>query len=505
MAKVTFVYPDFESLGVEYLMSCCMQEGHEVSLIYYEAEDSILGIKKSNISYANIVDKIIETGPDIVAFSCVTDNFRYQLACCTALKERDEGVCTIFGGIHPTAVPKKVLRNDVVDAVAIGEAEHSFLEFILKYEKAGFSLLSMEAIDGIVFKRNGGEEEGKFQEGNLADLDKLPLPYKVAFRKVLEDASYEYRIITSRGCPYRCSYCFNSQSYRKKGKLHLRQRSVHNVIEELLLAKEEKLSKLVMFMDDSFTTDKKWIAKFCTLYKERIDMPFACAAIPHYITSSVARMLADAGCVSVQLGIQSLSETTCKEILDRPSKNSSIIKAITSLKECGVVVQVDHMLGIPDDTVKIQKNNLLFYNKYRPNIITVFWLTYYPKTSIIDIALKRGILCDEDIAKIENGERLGEGSYLCGGSMKDPRVYYSIHFMMNWMHLLPAGLCSVLIRSDLYRLFSIKNYYISTALPRAILSLLNKRDYRGRAYLVRFVGKVLKLNWLKRRSGLSML
>ena len=111
MPKLTFVYPDFESLGVQYLMAVCLEDGHEVDFVYYQAEDQFLGRRANSIPFRQIAEKIAKTQPHIVAFSCVTDNYQHQLSCARALKEIMPGVITIFGGIHPTAVPEKVLQN----------------------------------------------------------------------------------------------------------------------------------------------------------------------------------------------------------------------------------------------------------------------------------------------------------------------------------------------------------------------------------------------------------
>lgn len=492
MARITFVYPDFESIGVEYLMAVCHKAGHNVNFVYYEAEDTYLGRSK-NVNYKKIVTEICYTNPDIVAFSCVTDNYQYQLNCAKSLKEQQKHIHTIFGGIHPTAVPEKTLQNDAVDAVAIGEAEHSLLELLEASELRGEFSFPNDPIPGILFK-NSGKIIGNLIEGKLANLDLLPFPYKKPFFSVLKDSLHEYRIMSSRGCPYHCSYCFNSFVHKLRGnKVVIRQRSVPNVIAELLLAKNELTVKRVMFMDDSFTKNKTWIKDFCERYREEINLPFACIANPHYINEEIAETLATAGCVNVQLGIQSLSETLCSQILDRKSLNWEIVEAIRHLKHYNIMVQVDHMLGIPGDTLENQKECIDFYNMHRPNLIDIFWLTYYPKTSIVDFAQKKGIITQGDIEQIEQGICLTKESCLTGGSLKNPLPYYSISFMLNWLPLLPRWVVRCLLKSQAYRFFRIKNYFLVTALPRIVQSLFDKRDFRGRSHILRFIGKLLRI------------
>ncbi len=157
------------------------------------------------------------------------------------------------------------------------------------------------------------------------------------------------------------------------------------------------------------------------------------------------------------------------------------------------------MLGIPGDTIENQEKSVRFYNAHRPNLISIFWLTYYPKTPILNTALKLDVIDQQDIEAIERGERLSSESYLTGGSMKNPQPYYSISFLLNWLPILPQWLVGILIKSRLYRLFRIKNFYFSTALPRVIQSVFNKKDFRGRSHMIRFFDKIVMKSKIMQR------
>lgn len=152
------------------------------------------------------------------------------------------------------------------------------------------------------------------------------------------------------------------------------------------------------------------------------------------------------------------------------------------------MIQADHMLGIPNDTLSIQEKSILFYNNHRPNLIDIFWLTYYPKTSIVEIAQKEGCLVKEDIEKIEVGKRVMETSYLLGGDMKNPSDYYCVAFLLSYLPLLPKWLVKFLVHSKIYKVLKVKNYFLSSALPRVIQSIFNKNDFRGRTHIIRFLG-----------------
>ncbi len=484
--KITFVYPDFESIGIEYLMSLCLKAGHRVELVFYQAENAYLGKKKKDISFKTIALKIAKTNPDLVAFSCVTDNYQYQLNCAKALKKIKPKITTIFGGIHPTAVPKQVLQESAVDAVAIGEADISFIQFLKnsRKEDAQF-ILPDKIIKGIVFKKNG-KQIGEFKEGELIDLDTLPFPYKEPFFQVLKETSFKYAIITSRGCPYSCSYCIQATIHKMRGRRIFRQRTADNVIDELLWAKKKYKFKIVYFMDDLFTTNKNWLLRFLRLYQRKIGLPFGCATHPECLDRQLANLLGSAGCIFASFGVQSLSSGLSREVLNRQIDKKKVIQTIKYLKEAGVMVQTDHILGIPGDTLKNQEEAVLFYNKHRPDLVSVFWLTYYPKTPIVQTALNQRMLSYQDIKKIERGEKVANGTFHDGGSMKNPKPYYSIQFMLNYLPFLPKWLIRLLIKTGWYQVFGIRNFYLATALPRIIRSATDKRDFWGRSLLISF-------------------
>lgn len=491
MAKITFVYPDFESLGVEYLMAICQKNGHEVDFVFYEAEDIYINKKNKALSFSDIAKRIANTQPQLVGFSCVTNNYQYQLSCAKAVKEIMPDVVNVFGGIHPTAVPERVLNEKAVDCVAIGEAEISFLDFLKECKINDKCVLPDRPIKGIVYKAKDGFV-GDFKEGELSDLNTLPFPDKKMFYSCLKMYSREYSIMTSRDCPYSCSYCFNSYIRRLRGKSILRQRTVDNVIAELLQVKRDYAPKYIIFIDDCFTANDNWLMEFCQRYKKEIHLPFRSSSIPRYLNKEKIQALSWAGCIYMQIGVQSLNKEICSRILQRSSDNAKIAETILMLKDAGISVQVDHMLGIPEATVEMEEESVLFYNQFRPHVISLFWLTYYPKTAVIDIAKQKNILSEQDIEDINEGRALTKESFHTGGSMRDPGSYYGICFLLNWLPLLPRGIVRFLIKRKLYKRLSIKNYFVSLYFPRFLLAILDSKNFMDRGCIIKFIDKMFR-------------
>ena len=329
---------------------------------------------------------------------------------------------------------------------------------------------------------------GEFKEGPLADLDVLPRPYKECYFPVIPETRVNYTIMTSRGCPYGCAYCFNAIVHAMRGRKIIRQRSIQNVLDELEDAKRTYAIQYVNFGDDSFTTNKQWLCDFLKQYKERIGLPFTCLANPHYIDQDIADALRQGGCQFMQLGVQSLSPHISRDVLHRMTEPERVATALYALRRAGIMVQADHMLGIPQDTIENQEESVLFYNQHRPHIISVFWLTYYPRTPIIKTALAAGVLSTEEVRQLESGLGPPPHSLHSGGSCKNPKPFYAIHFLLNYLPLLPRFLVKFLVKTKWYRCLAINNYYLSTVLPRLAFSF-DRRYIWGRGLIQSFFRK----------------
>jgi radical SAM superfamily enzyme YgiQ (UPF0313 family) len=489
LARITFVYPTYENIGVEYLMAVCAAEGHRAELVFYEAGDNGLGRPTIRIDYDELARRVLETSPEFVGYSCVTENYQYQLNCAKAVKKLRPQVVNIFGGVHVSATPQRVLSQPEVDCVAIGEGEGSLAEFLRKAPGGGQPALPREPVDGMVFKR-GSERVGRFESAELVDLDALPFSDKSAFLPHCPDMENEYKIMTSRGCPYSCSYCFNSCF---RGARHrVRHRRQESVIAELKAGVQKYGISNVTFLDDSFTADERWLLPFLTMYKREIGKPFYYQSIPAHLHDEVINSLAEAGCVLIEVGVQSLSQEISRTVLQRKLDREQLARVLAGLKKAGIMIWVDHMLGIPGDTIELEEEAIRFYNRHRPDIIYVFWLTYFPGTAIIDIAKDRGLLSAEEIERIYQGRERTDGllATFHGGSMKNPAPYYGIEMLLNYLPILPRFLVRLLLAARLHRIWRIRSFFLSYVVPRGIITLLNPKYFRGRSHAKRALSRI---------------
>ena len=207
--KVAFLGASYENLGIEYLSAYIKQKGHKTRLFLDPKlfNDTYIVSKKLSRLFSLEDEKIaelIDYNPEMICISVISPD--YQWAKRVAMKIRKKTSAPIvFGGIHPSSVPKEVLKNKAVDFVVIGEGEQTLLELIecIKYKREFYS------IKGLGFKDHGNIIINPLREP-IKDLDTLPFPDKELYYSLLPSYKKGYTIMTARGCPNRCTYCYNS-------------------------------------------------------------------------------------------------------------------------------------------------------------------------------------------------------------------------------------------------------------------------------------------------------
>lgn len=402
--KIAFVVAGDENLGVEYLSNYLKRHQHSVELLYdpqifdkahinNQALAKIFDWKELNLNKLKIIK------PDLIAFSCVTATYQWALSFAKIIKSELD-IPIIFGGVHPTLVPELVIENKFIDMVCIGEGEEAILELANSLEK-GEKRIDIKNI----WFRNGNEIIKNDLRPLNENLDDYCLDKKIFLDILPNDYSKEINYMTSRGCPYRCTYCGNEQKakvFQGKGK-YLRQKSVGGVISELIDIKKECKPKYIVFVDDVLTMDRKWFREFSLLYKEKINIPFTCFSHCRIIDEELITMLKSANCRLIGFGLQTGSEETRRNILSRFETNEDIIKAAKLCHKFKIKFMVDHIFDLPfDDNNNLE--SLKLYNKIRPTMLNAFNLLYFPKAKIIDYGLQDNKITARDVQLINEGK-----------------------------------------------------------------------------------------------------
>lgn len=404
--RVAFITSGYENMGVEFLSSQLKKEGHEVRLFF---DPKIFGgsvlpridfLNKRFDLKEKIIEQVLQWDAGIIGFSCMTHNYMWCIDIAREIK-KISNIPVIFGGIHPTLLPEEVLSQECVDMVAVGEAEVSFLKLLSNMKRGTDSV----DINGIYFKRNGKIISNPVEPPSL-DLDSFAfLDKDLFYEKISVFAKIEYAVMASKGCPFSCFYCCNDHLKRLyKGYQTCRRRGVKHVIDELKLAKRKYNMRRVVFYDEIFPSQISWLEEFCKEYKKEIDLPFLIYYRFELCDEKRVSLLKSAGCSLIGFGLQSASERVRREICNRPETNAQVADAIQLCKKYKIQIAVDHIFGLPTETEEETKKAVRFYRGLSPDMVYSYWLVYYPKASIIDIALRAGLLTENDVKMINSGE-----------------------------------------------------------------------------------------------------
>jgi len=363
----------FVTFGPMWLSAVLKKAGHQCEI--------------AGVSYNEVEKTFEEFKPDIVAYTTFSGGQATYLDWNRRLKKKFK-FFAMFGGPHPTFSPEMV-EEEGVDAVCRGEGFEAMPEFISKLEK-GEDITNVKnwwvKVDGKIYKNE--------QRPLVKDLDTLPPPDRSLYNRYKDyRLARTATLMTSQGCPFNCSYCFNHQLHkmRVKGDPIFRQRSVDHVIDELKQLKRDypKIEYLI-FRDEILTIDSKWVKEFSEKYPKEIGLPFYCLMRPEIIKAEVIDDLIKAGVYYIGTGVESGNDYIRNKVLNRNMSKDSILRGLKILRDKNVMFSVYNIIGAPGETLDTAMETWALSVKAKPTFCDSFILTPYPKTNIYEYSVANG-------------------------------------------------------------------------------------------------------------------
>lgn len=435
--KIAFVQRGYELLGIEYLSAVLKRAGHEVRLFFeprlFADELAYVPALARRFAYDSLlVEDVVSWRPDLLAASVMTSDLTWTLTMAGAIQRRTGGTSLVVGGAHVTSATPETMEHPEVAFAVKGYGELPMLELAdaLAAGRDPAGIANLWWRDG-----SGAVRHAEMREP-FEGAEGLPWPDKDLYGEVNRLFDRDYVTAIGRGCPFRCSFCFHNLLNRLYERRAVWQRDNDDVLAELRFARDVRGARFVRFVDDVFGVERSRTIELLDAYGREIRLPFWALVDPRITDDRLVRALADAGCVEVEVGLQSFDEELRRAVLLRTERNHRTARILDALREAGIRVTSDVMFGLPGERRETWLDLARFLNRHPPTRINNFFLSFLPGVEMVDFALRDGLIEPADVERINRGETLRP--FMWGGDTFD-REAARYQLLLVLAVLLPAG------------------------------------------------------------------
>ncbi|MFH1478216.1 MAG: radical SAM protein [Candidatus Omnitrophota bacterium] len=369
-------------LGLLYIASYLKYSNPEMEINVLDSPAYKIGLEgfKKKLSYFN---------PDIVGISIYTTTFSMSLKTAESVKEMFPKAIVVAGGPHASILPEECLSSSWIDVVVIGEGERSFTELAQCVSRKD----DLDKVVNIVYKKDGRIIHTRLDSANV-DMDALPLPARdLVDMRLYHPAQGTYRwlpatnMITSRGCPFRCSFC----SKIIFGSFY-RTQSCKKTVKEIESLIRDYGIREIIFNDDVFTMDRKMTVSLCDMLVERdLDLTWSCSTRVNLVDKDILGKMREAGCISIGYGIESGDKDILKKI-DKGSSLENAKKVIAWTKGSGIETRAFYILGFPGETMETIEKTIDASLELDADFVIYNFAIPLPGTELYEESRKNGVL-----------------------------------------------------------------------------------------------------------------
>ncbi len=383
-------------LGILSIASCLEAEGFEVHVVDCHAGE--IGPDR----FRAIVRKL---RPRFVGISVLSAHYVPAHFIAKICKEEVPDTTVIAGGVHSEAHPEEMLRNPFIDAVCRGDGEATMGEVVRG--------LPREKIGGLSYRVGNAVRHNEPRPVEM-ELDRYPLPayHLIDFDDYFPPVS-SYRalpamnVLMTRGCPGKCTFCNSANTV-------LRSRSVDKLIELLKTLRYEYGIRQIYFYDDTFTANKRAVKEFCRrMVEEKVDVSWICYVRGDMFNEEAARMLSEAGCHQVLIGIESGSRTLMQAI-GKPIQHEIYHRTVALAHRYGIEVRGSFIIGHADETAQTMQETLQFAMDLDLDLFQLAIMTPYPGTQMFQKFKAEDRLLHEDYSRYGQNELVFRLNHLSG-------------------------------------------------------------------------------------------
>ncbi len=346
-------------------------------LVNHNIDVKIFDLRYDDIN--QVLEKISDNEPKYIGISVMTGPQIYNaLIISKLIKQEFKEIKIVWGGIHPTILPTQTLQNRLIDIIIRGEGEKPYFELV--------SGKNLGHIDGLSFKSGGKIVHNPNNELlGSSELNQLSIPWDlVEPGRYIENGNFN--MITSRGCPYRCAFCYNALLNNI-----WRGWTAEKCMQELEKALDFGARK-IFFYDDYFFADMKRIKPLFTFFKDQ-DIIWKAELRVDRLDYKLAKEAKEHGCSQMYFGAESGSQRILN-VLNKKISIKDIIRSAKITKKLDIIADYSWMIGVPDETEKdlnMTINLIKKVKKINPDSeFSIKILFPYPKTTIYEKAIDMG-------------------------------------------------------------------------------------------------------------------
>jgi anaerobic magnesium-protoporphyrin IX monomethyl ester cyclase len=381
ISKYKFIGLVAPPLGISYIAAVLEKNSVDVSIIDASAME---------MDWYELGKEIEKISPDVVAITALTPTIEQALETAKIAKSILPESTIILGGYHPTFTFKKLLENEFLDIIIIGEGEYTMLEVV------------QSLLNGSELRRVKGIATRDFvtpPREIIEDLDTLPFPARHLLPmdkyKILNIKLPTGTLVSGRGCPYQCSFCSSAAMHGKK----LRLRSAQNVVDEMEHLINDHHAETIAFMDDTFTINKKRVEEICDELKKRdLDVYWGCTTRVDTLSLDLLKKMKDSGCITLFMGVESSDQLILNNVNKQTTINK-VKKAFEMARNYDMRTIASVVLGMPGDSRENILKTIKFVKNLNPSYAVFSLATPYPGTPFYKQAVSENLIKVNDWSK----------------------------------------------------------------------------------------------------------
>ncbi len=382
-------------------------------------KDHRVRLENENLHPINFDD-----GPDLVGISVTVDTLPGAIEIARRFRERS--IPVVAGGIHITTA-LATIPPDTFDALCVGPAEGTWPQIVRDVE--------------------AGELQPIYRcQRPLTSRDIVPPAYDA-----IEGGEYLYCNVvhTSRGCPYRCDFCYNSSGEHAY---------LHREIDDVLADIRAVRSKHIMFIDDNFAGDPAWTKQLLHALMPLHIRWNAAVSINAAYDAELLDLMQESGCQGLFIGIESVNAASIRGVHKGQNSVVRYEEALRAIHERGIMVNASFVFGLDGDTPTVFEDTVDFIVRNRIETVTSHIMTPYPGTVLYDRLKQEGRITSDDLSLYNTANVVFQpkqmtAAQLYNGYLQVYREVYSFRNIWRRMPKCPTQRPAYLMFNLFYRKF----------------------------------------------------